>query len=529
MKIINILLVILLASCLQLSCSKKSVEPANQPPSVPEIDAASGTPGTHAIDQPVTLILHWKCTDPDQDSLSYDLFFGISPEPDLLAEGLIQPNYALPTLAYSTEYYWQIVARDGRGGESSSDIWTFQTQARPNLAPVLGGFSPQHRTTYYPVVAELAWSCSDPDGDTLRYDIFLGTDAESLDLVEADYSDTSYQSDSLEYSRRYYWSILAKDGRGGEDQTAARWFETEPSPNAEPILGEFLPPDQAVDLPPIQMLSWTLLHPKDGSFTYDVYLGFSGDPPLVASGLSTASYGTGNIWPDMGYHWKVVATDTAGNFASSPVMTFTTRHADIAPLVVGNKWRYDVTIGTLTESWRLEILGSYMVPWEEELYTVFHWHWKNETQQSSDAYYWLMRNEVDGLWTMGYGNLAGDSAWVYRQMVIKYPVNVGDSWKYGEPNSGYYENWVCMSTNDVRTTSAGTFTSIKYAVRYNGSPSDTSSPLGPLLARREKNRQLGGTTNGESSTALIFYVPELGLLGMKDGEYLEWLTNYELK
>lgn len=65
--------VISVLMCLSLSCSKKPVEPANQPPLVPEIDAASGAPGSNAVDQPVSLMLLWTCSDPEGDTLTYDI------------------------------------------------------------------------------------------------------------------------------------------------------------------------------------------------------------------------------------------------------------------------------------------------------------------------------------------------------------------------------------------------------------------------------------------------------------------------
>ncbi|HBT25072.1 MAG TPA: hypothetical protein DEA58_00045 [Pseudothermotoga sp.] len=57
----------------------------------------------------------------------------------------------------------------------------------------------------------LQWSCSDPDGDILTYDIYFGTDSNNLQLVEQNYSSNSYQISDLEYNKKYYWKIVAKD------------------------------------------------------------------------------------------------------------------------------------------------------------------------------------------------------------------------------------------------------------------------------------------------------------------------------
>jgi len=61
----------------------------------------------------------------------------------------------------------------------------------------------------------LSWECSDPDGDTLVFDIYLGTSADNLTLIKQNYAYKSYHVMDLAYSTTYYWKIVAKDGKGG--------------------------------------------------------------------------------------------------------------------------------------------------------------------------------------------------------------------------------------------------------------------------------------------------------------------------
>jgi len=58
---------------------------------------------------------------------------------------------------------------------------------------------------------DLGWSCSDPDGDSLVYDIYFGTSS-NPGKVENDYTSKSYDPGDLVYGQKYYWKIIADDG-----------------------------------------------------------------------------------------------------------------------------------------------------------------------------------------------------------------------------------------------------------------------------------------------------------------------------
>ncbi|MBI3195418.1 MAG: SUMF1/EgtB/PvdO family nonheme iron enzyme [Ignavibacteriae bacterium] len=60
----------------------------------------------------------------------------------------------------------------------------------------------------------LRWSCNDPDGDTLTYDVYFGTDHPPATKVSSGQSDTSFNCSILDTNRTYYWNIIAKDSNG---------------------------------------------------------------------------------------------------------------------------------------------------------------------------------------------------------------------------------------------------------------------------------------------------------------------------
>jgi len=67
------------------------------------------------------------------------------------------------------------------------------------------------------VTIELSWSCSDPDGDPLSYDIYLDTSATPGVLV-ATVDTTSYTATGLHYNLNYYWQVIAMDTTGLETE-----------------------------------------------------------------------------------------------------------------------------------------------------------------------------------------------------------------------------------------------------------------------------------------------------------------------
>jgi hypothetical protein len=101
---------------------------SNEPPYQP----IAPTPADGAEGVSVTPTLFWAADDPDQDDpLTFDICFGVDPDPALTASGVTQTAWDPPSLEYSTEYFWRVVARDSRGDSASSAIWSFTTRPEP--------------------------------------------------------------------------------------------------------------------------------------------------------------------------------------------------------------------------------------------------------------------------------------------------------------------------------------------------------------------------------------------------------------
>ncbi|MCB9250263.1 MAG: hypothetical protein H6613_17785 [Ignavibacteriales bacterium] len=96
------------------------------------------------------------------------------------------------------------------------------TSSSGNQAPnIPSSPNPSNGAKDQPTNVSLFWTCNDPDGDPLTYDIYFGTN-NVPPLVESNHSGTSYNPGTLEGNTQYYWEIVAKDNNGN-DRTGPDW------------------------------------------------------------------------------------------------------------------------------------------------------------------------------------------------------------------------------------------------------------------------------------------------------------------
>jgi len=190
-------------------------------------------PADEATGVSVTPTLSWQASiDPNEDPVTYDLYFGEAQDNlSVKASDLDTNSYEFTdTLNYGTIYYWQVVAKDGKGGQISSPIWSFTTEVvstnTPPTAPT--NLSPANGATGISVTPTLSWQAStDPDEDSVTYDLYLGEAQDDLSVKASDLGTNSYEfEEPLEYGTTYYWQVVAKDGRGGEASSDVWSFTT---------------------------------------------------------------------------------------------------------------------------------------------------------------------------------------------------------------------------------------------------------------------------------------------------------------
>jgi hypothetical protein len=98
---------------------------SNHAPYMPQLV----TPSMDATVTPSTVNLEWNASDVDaSDVLTYDLYWGTD-RTNLQNSKLNHSTktHQLTTLAANTTYYWKVVVKDGKGGETIGQIWSFKT------------------------------------------------------------------------------------------------------------------------------------------------------------------------------------------------------------------------------------------------------------------------------------------------------------------------------------------------------------------------------------------------------------------
>ncbi len=287
-------------------------------------------PADHVIGVSTAPILSWFASDIDGNLSEYDLYFGTSPSPPLVAAHLTSPNYFSPLLAPNSLFYWRVVARDDEGVETSGPVWSFTTRAS-NLAP-FAPMSPQPTngaSGLIPVLT-LSWSSIDLNGDPLMYDVYFGA-SDPPPLVAEDVWVASYDPGLLALDTHYYWRIVVSDRV--DETSGPTWEFTTRAQNEPPTIpAEPSPANGAANVTFNPQLSWTSSDPDNDPVLYDVYFGTSPSPPLAAAGISGSAFDLGGgLAFSTVYYWRIVARDDLGAESAGPIWTFTTRATNSAP------------------------------------------------------------------------------------------------------------------------------------------------------------------------------------------------------
>ena len=104
-------------------------ESLNTAPSIPELLS----PSDNAENQPLTVQLSWKSTDPDSlDVLNYRLIVKNNFNTNVLeVKDLEVTTYTLENLVYGASYFWQVVVNDGIHNDVYSPVYKFTTNKVP--------------------------------------------------------------------------------------------------------------------------------------------------------------------------------------------------------------------------------------------------------------------------------------------------------------------------------------------------------------------------------------------------------------
>ncbi|MFW9991145.1 MAG: fibronectin type III domain-containing protein [Candidatus Odinarchaeota archaeon] len=281
---------------------------------------------------PVTI--RWYASDPDGDSLTYNVYYWDNSSWVELATGLTKMSYSLDTatLTDGTGYKIRVVASDGSltaEDESDETFGIDNTQPQPPIVTVI---SPNGGETFTSgSTATISWTASDPNGDSLTYDVYY-KDASFWNLIAPGVTGTSYAWDTtgLPGGTTYKVRVVASDGSlTGEDQSDGYFTIHVNHPPSVTVIS----PNGGESLHGTVAVSWTASDPDDDSLTYNVYYWDNSSWVELATGVT----GTDFSWDTTGlsngdyYRIRVVASDGAETAEDESDSAFTVENPSTKP------------------------------------------------------------------------------------------------------------------------------------------------------------------------------------------------------
>ncbi|MDF4204146.1 hypothetical protein PXD56_14325 [Maribacter sp. SA7] len=87
--------------------------------------AISPVSGATISQTSTSINLIWRSEDPDDDIVSYDLYFGEVKDPELYGTDVTETRFNDIAVEAGKVYYWKVVTKDSVGNESTSEVFNF--------------------------------------------------------------------------------------------------------------------------------------------------------------------------------------------------------------------------------------------------------------------------------------------------------------------------------------------------------------------------------------------------------------------
>ena len=319
---------------------------AEPPPNRPPFAPASPAPSDNAVRVGYESVsFSWSGTDPNPyDTLSFDLYFGedealLAP----IALNLESRTFTHEGLQPGTRYFWQVIARDDQGLETSGPVWQFITEGLPSDLIVTG----------------ISWDPADNihPGDEVSFSVdiqnigqgpvvdsfYIRLSIDGSAILNARVTDPILPQDSISLSAVWqakagthtiealadnYSSVAESDETNNSATGTIADIPDETPPGVYFLTG---PATDGITCGSDLNICWSgtdNITPSESlEYQYqvdeDAWSGWSGDTCYTGSGMSEGSH-----------TFRVTARDLEGNVSASPLtLQFT---ANISPLAISN-------------------------------------------------------------------------------------------------------------------------------------------------------------------------------------------------
>ncbi|MCX7761437.1 MAG: hypothetical protein N2252_01220 [Candidatus Kryptonium sp.] len=158
------------------------------------------------------LILSWNYPMLEVENISFDVYLWSDSEGEKkIAENIKEKSFVLPfRLQKEKTYYWKVVAKTDYGVYSESEIAEFKTipQTIPSRPNVISPINNATNTDFENLI--LSWDGQDPDGDELKFLVYLDTTNPPQKRL-GETKNNSYTVSKLLDDTTYYWQVVAID------------------------------------------------------------------------------------------------------------------------------------------------------------------------------------------------------------------------------------------------------------------------------------------------------------------------------
>lgn len=173
----------------------------------PPVESTAIYPPNRSLEIPIDITFLWSGFDPDGDVLTYDIWYRQPEDSDSIhVSGLTEPEHHL-LLDADSHYYWGVFTYDEHDAMTKSEQFAFHTET---TAPPNNPY-PSDGAEHLPTDLILSWSCADPDGDALTYDVEMGRAGGSMSSLGTGMAQDELPVVGLSEGVTYEWKVTAED------------------------------------------------------------------------------------------------------------------------------------------------------------------------------------------------------------------------------------------------------------------------------------------------------------------------------